>query len=72
MNSQLPRIIAVLEREGRIDSFHCIHNRLTLRLGARIWDLKQKGWEFRTETQQYKNTVYAVTKVPEPAQLTLS
>jgi hypothetical protein len=69
--SQLAPIIAILEKEGRIDNFHCIHNRLTLRLGARIWDLKQKGWEFRTETRPDKNTVYVVTKVPEPAQLTL-
>jgi hypothetical protein len=71
MNSQLPCIIAILEKEGRIDNFHCIHNRLTLRLGARIFDLKQKGWEFRTETNPDTNTVYVVTKVAGPKQLAL-
>jgi hypothetical protein len=27
--------------------------------------LKQKGWDFRTEMREDKNTVYAVTNVPE-------
>ena len=45
--------------------------RLTLKLGARIWNLKQRGWDFRTEMKEDKNTVYVVTKVPEPAQLAL-
>jgi Helix-turn-helix domain len=36
--------------------------RFTLRLGARIFDLKQKGWDFRTEMREDKNTVYVVTK----------
>jgi hypothetical protein len=35
MNSQLPRIIAILEKEGRIDNFQAIEKKLTLRLGAR-------------------------------------
>jgi hypothetical protein len=65
MNSQLPRIIAILERDGQIDNFQCIHNRLTLRLGARIFDLRQRGWEFRTEMKKDTNTVYVVTMVPE-------
>jgi Helix-turn-helix domain len=72
MNSQLPRIIAILERDGQIDNFHCMHTRLTLRLGARIFDLKQKGWDFRTEMREDKNTVYVVTKVPEPEQFAIS
>jgi hypothetical protein len=56
MNFQLPRIIAILEKEGRIDNFYCIHNRLTLRLGAKIFDLRQAGWKFRTEMKEDKNT----------------
>jgi hypothetical protein len=71
MNSQLPRIIAILEKEGRISNFYAVENKLTLRLAARIADLKAKGYEFRTEMQG-KNCVYVLTKVPEPAQLTLS
>jgi Helix-turn-helix domain len=70
--SQLNPIIAILERDGQIDNFQCIHNRLTQRLGARIFDLKQRGWDFRTEMREDKNTVYFATKVPEPQQLTLS
>jgi hypothetical protein len=63
--TQLEPIIALLERDGQIDNFHCITNRLTLRLGARIYDLKKRGWDFRTETRHDKNTVYVVTKGPE-------
>jgi hypothetical protein len=69
--SQLDPIIAILERDGQIDNFYCIHNRLTLRLGARIWDLKQRGWDFRTEMRDDKNTVYVVITEPAPLQLTI-
>jgi hypothetical protein len=31
--NQLDPIIAILEWDGKIDNFYCIHNRLTLRLG---------------------------------------
>jgi hypothetical protein len=36
-----------------------------------FFDLKQKGWDFRTEMKDDKNTVHVVAKVPEPDQLTL-
>jgi hypothetical protein len=39
--SQLDRILEILERDGQIDNFYAIHNRISLRLGARIWDLRQ-------------------------------
>ena len=62
--SQVDRIIEIIERTGRVDNFRCIHERISLRLGARIWDLRQRGWEFRTEERPDKNTVYHVTATP--------
>jgi hypothetical protein len=62
--SQLDPIIAILERDGQISNFYAIEHKLTLRLAARIADLKAKGYEFRTEMQD-KNCVYVVTKAPE-------
>jgi hypothetical protein len=41
--TQLDRIVAILERDRRIDNFYANHNRINLRLGARIWDLRQQG-----------------------------
>lgn len=64
MTSQTERIIEILEREGQIDNFYCIHNRVTLRLGARIHELRQAGWEIETEQREDKNTVYRVIKSP--------
>ena len=42
-------VIAVLERDGQISNFYAIEHKLTLRLAARIADLKAKGYGFRTE-----------------------
>jgi hypothetical protein len=33
---QIDVIADILEREGKIDNFRCIHERISLRLGARI------------------------------------
>lgn len=69
--TQLQRIIEILERDGQIDNFYAIHNRVSLRLGARIWDLRQQGWEFETDERPDKNTVYRVVKRPAAQQLAL-
>ena len=69
--TQLETIIEILERDGQIDNFHAIHNRISLRLGARIWDLRKAGWEFATEQREGKNTVYRVIRQPAARQLSL-
>jgi hypothetical protein len=69
---QVDIIAGILEREGRIDNFRCIHERISLRLGARIADLKAAGFEFRTERLPDKNFVYHLTTTPKPQQLTLA
>jgi hypothetical protein len=69
--SQCSRIEQILLREGKIDNFYCIHTRLTLRLAARISDLKEKGYQIRTEERDDKNTVYHLVAVPKPQQLAL-
>jgi hypothetical protein len=69
--TQTDRIIEILERDGQIDNFFAIHNRISLRLGARIWDLRQAGWEFETEQREDKNTVYKVIRAPKAQTLTL-
>lgn len=66
--TQLERIIEILERDGQIDNFFAIHSRISLRLGARIWDLRQRGWEFETDQRENKNTVYRVVREPAPKQ----
>lgn len=71
MKTQMQRIIDVLERDNQIDNFQAISNRLTLRLGARIWDLKKRGWEFETELRDDKNTIYRVLKQPAPEPISL-
>lgn len=69
---QLDRIAQILEREGRIDNFRAIQDRISLRLGARIWDLRSKGWEIETKEQPDKNTVYVLVGKPAPQQMTLA
>jgi hypothetical protein len=69
--SQCERIIEILDRDGQIDNFYAIHSRISLRLGARIWDLRAQGWEIETEQRDDKNTVYKVISKPAAKQLAL-
>ena len=55
--TQCEKIVERLIEFGEIDNFYCIDNKLTYRLGARIFDLKKLGWEFRTE-KKGKNCYY--------------
>jgi hypothetical protein len=69
--TQFARTIEILERDGQIDNFCCIHNRISLRLGARIWDLRAIGYVIETEEQPDKNTIYKLISRPAPQQLSL-
>ena len=69
--TQTEKIADILVKEGKIDNFTTIQNRLSLRLGARIWELRNRGWEIRTEEQEDKNTVYRLVAKPEPKQESL-
>ena len=53
----------------QVDNFYAIHNRISLRLGARIWDLRNAGWQIETEERADKNTVYRLTSKPKKEQL---
>ncbi len=68
---QVDIIAGILEREGSIDNFRCIHERISLRLGARIADLKAAGYQFRTERLPNKNFVYHLTATPKAQQFAL-
>lgn len=69
--SQNATIEKILERNGKIDNYWCIQTRLTLRLAARINDLKKVGWQFFTEIHGDGNCVYIVKGAPPAKQLTL-
>lgn len=54
----------ILERDGKIDNFYCIDNRITTRLSDTIFRLQKEGWEFDEEKSGYlgdsKNWCYVV------------
>ena len=62
--TQIQKIIEKLEKDNEIDNFWAIDNHVSYRLGARIWDLKKLGWEFRTE-KKGKNWYYYPTTIPK-------
>lgn len=70
--SQVDHIASILEREGRIDNFRCVHERISLRLAARIADLRARGWTIDTREQPDKNTVYVLVSKPAPQQLSIA
>lgn len=69
--TQVNHILQILERDGQIDNFYAIQHRISLRLGARIWDLRNRGYDIVTEEQPDKNTVYRLIK-PKPAPIPVS
>jgi hypothetical protein len=70
--SQLTRIEEILLRDGKIDNFYCINNRLTIRLAMHINLLRTKrGYKIRTEERPDKNCIYHLVAVPKPQQLEL-
>jgi hypothetical protein len=66
--SQTTTIAKILVREGKIDNYRCMRERISNRLAARIQDLKGKGYKVRTEELPDKNFVYHLVATPEPKQ----
>lgn len=64
--SQADRILAILQTEGHIDNFRAIRERISLRLGARIWELRAKGFVIETKELPDKNTVYTLVSALAP------
>lgn len=64
--TQKLRLVRVLRSEGKIDNFRAINDGISYRLGARIYDLKQEGWEFypMRHPEQKQNYIYIVKKDP--------
>jgi hypothetical protein len=69
--TQTQTIAKILSSEGQIDNFRCIGERISLRTGARIWELRNRGWKIETIELPNKNTVYKLIAKPEPKQETL-
>ena len=53
--SQCDKILADMQEFGSITPLDAIREFSCLRLGARIWDLKQKGYKIRTDFESAKN-----------------
>lgn len=67
------KIEAKLRKDGYVDNFWCIDNRITTRLGAVVHVLREEGWAFDEERGGYlpgtKNWRYYLVdapKAPEP------
>ena len=67
MKTQLETIKKILRTEGKIDNFRSINQYISIRLGARIADLKQEGWIFKAykSPENPKNYIYEVVRDPE-------
>jgi hypothetical protein len=61
---QRETIERILRNEGQIDNFLCMNTRLTLRLGAHIFNLRKKGWDIETKELPNRNTVYILKSLP--------
>ena len=73
--TQLEIIKSILRTEGKIDNYRCIGGKISLRLGARIYDLKKQGFRFSEDhdPEDKRNFIYVLEHDPEniPTQLSL-
>ena len=71
MKTQLQRVTEILQRDGKISRNQCLSMFPAItRLGARIIDLRNMGWQFHTVAED-GDYFYVVTKSPAPKQLEL-
>lgn len=70
-HTQLTTILKQLEETGEVSRNWCLRSYIT-RLGSRIWDLKQEGYEFAVE-RRGGDYVYRLILDPrkQPTQLML-
>lgn len=61
--SQEKRVLQILLKEGFIDNFRSINERISIRLGAIIYKLRNKGYVIET-IMKNKNCHYFLRKVP--------
>jgi Helix-turn-helix domain len=76
-SEQTRAVATYLEKHGEVDNFTALSVGIppvgrVLRLGARIWDLRNlHGYQIATEQQPDKNTVYRLIRAPHAQQLSL-
>lgn len=69
--TQIEQVRKRLEKNGKVDNYWAIDNRITTRLGAYICDLRKAGWKITTKrgfqltkcpNGEEKNTFYYYEK----------
>ncbi|HFF9192992.1 TPA: helix-turn-helix domain-containing protein [Campylobacter coli] len=64
--SQEKQVLNILLNKGKIDNFYCIDARITTRLGAYIYNLRNKGYEIETvRNKETRNTFYILKSTPK-------
>jgi hypothetical protein len=71
MKPQTKTVANILLKDGHIDNFWAIDTRLSTRLGAQIYELREIGYEIETSRTPDKNTHYKLISLPKPKQLSL-
>ena len=66
--TQCDQIAAILRRDGKIDNFYCLEHRITLRLGARIFELRKRGWKIKSHETPERNCIYYLIEAPKEEQ----
>ncbi|EGK8212140.1 hypothetical protein IO479_001359 [Campylobacter coli] len=64
--SQEKQVLNILLNKGKIDNFYCIDARITTRLGAYIYNLRNKGYAIETiRNKDNRNTFYILKSTPK-------
>ena len=53
--TQCERVLSYMKQFGEIDQLSALKDLGIMRLGARIWELKHRGYNIQTRTEKGKN-----------------
>ncbi|MBZ7974617.1 helix-turn-helix domain-containing protein [Campylobacter molothri] len=64
--TQEAQILNILLEKGEIDNFFCLDKRISIRLGAYIYNLRNKGYVIETHhNKKTRNTTYILKEKPK-------
>lgn len=61
--TQTEKVLSLLTINGYVSNFYCIEHKITLRLSARINDLKKIGYKIVSHRQKNKDCIYTFGEV---------
>jgi len=67
--TQKDKVAKILRENGYIDNWEAVDRRLTLRLGAIVFNLREDGWTIKTDMVGQGHCIYRLISEPAAQQM---